>query len=228
MRDDAWVTYGACAGMLAIVLFATGAVLIGERPSFDASGAEVAAWFVDERRRIQLASAADAAAAVLLVWFLTSVASLARAAGPRARRAGTVAFGCGLVFVTLFMADLTALAVGSLRPENMAAAPELAAALRDFELLAMGIAAFAVVGVLAALAVVVLREGAVWPRWVGWFAAFAAVAYAPRVGTLFTTEGAFAADGVLGIYVPVLAFASWILAASVALLLQSRRPTAVP
>jgi hypothetical protein len=228
MRDDAWVTHGAVAGMLAIVLFATSAVLIGERPSFNTSGAEVAAWFGDERTRIQLGSAADAAAAVLLVWFLATVASVARAAGPGARRAATVAFGCGLVFVTLLMADLTALAVGALRPENMAAAPELAAALRDFELLAMGIAAFAVVGLLVALAVVVLREGAVWPRWVGWFAALAAVAYAPRVGTLFTTEGIVAADGVLGIYVPVIAFASWTLAASAALLLGSRRSTAAP
>jgi hypothetical protein len=209
--------YGALAGALAVALFITGAVLMGERPAFDAPGAEIAAWFGDNRTRIQLASAFDAAAAVLLVWFFATVASLARAAGPGAQRAGAVAFGCALVFVTLFMADLTALAVGALRPENMAAEPELAAALRDFELLAMGIAAFAVVGLLTALAVLIVHERAIWPRPLGWFAALAAVAYAPRIGTLFTTEGAFAADGVLGIYVPVIAFASWVLVASVML-----------
>jgi hypothetical protein len=52
--------------------------------------------------------------------------------------AAGVAFGCGLVFTALFLVDVTALAVSALRPENMAADPELAVALRDFELLAMG------------------------------------------------------------------------------------------
>ena len=55
------------------------------------------------------------------------------------------------------MADLTALAVGALRFENMAADPELRAP-RDFESLAMGIAAFAVMGLLAAFAVLSLHE----------------------------------------------------------------------
>ena len=40
-------------------------------------------------------------------------------------------------------------------------------------------------------------------------------AYALRLGTLFTTEGPFAADGVLGLYVPAGALASWIFLASV-------------
>jgi hypothetical protein len=47
--------------------------------------------------------------------------------------------------------------------------------------------------------------------------------YALRVGTLFTTTGPFAADGVLGIYVPVGAVASWILVASVVLTRRTNR-----
>jgi hypothetical protein len=155
--------------------------------------------------------------APFLVWFLATVASLTRAGGPGARRAGAVAYGCGLVFVALFLADVTALAVSALRPENLVAAPELAAALRDFEWLAMGMAAPAASAVLAAFAVLALREKAVWPDWLGWLAALAAGAYALRVGTLFTTEGAFAADGLLGLYVPVGAFAAWTLLASAGL-----------
>jgi hypothetical protein len=56
----------------------------------------------------------------------------------------------------------------------------------------------------------------------------AAPAYGLRLGTLFTTEGAFAADGVLGLYVPVSALATWIVLASVVLALRLRRarPTA--
>ena len=119
------------------------------------------------------------------------------------RQAGLWLFGCGLAFITLFLADLTALAVSALRPGNAAAAPEVALALRDFEFVAMGIASFSVVAMLAAAAILALRHGSVWPRWVGWLAAVAAVLYALRAGTIFTTDGPFAADGLLGIWVPV-------------------------
>jgi hypothetical protein len=225
MRDDTWAPYGAAAGAIAVGLFVAAALVIGERPALDASGAEVAASFGENRTRIQVACALNAAMAPFLVWFLATVASLTRAGGPGTQRAGTVAYGCGLIFIALFLADVTALAAGALRPENMAAAPELAAALHDFEFLAMGMAAFAAAGVPAAYAVLVLRDKAIWPDWLGWLAAIAAPAYALRVGTLFTTEGAFAADGALGLYVPVVAIASWLFVASVVLALRlSRSP----
>ena len=105
----------------------------------------------------------------------------------------------------------------------MAAAPELAAALNDISWLAMGMAAFLAAGVLAAFAVLPLRDNAIWPRWVGWLAAVAAPIYALRVGTLFTTKGPFAADGVLGLYVPVATIAATILLASVVLTLEVSR-----
>ncbi len=118
-----------------------------------------------------------------------------------------------------FLVDVTALAVSALRPENMASDPELAVALHDFESLAMGSASFAVAGLMASLAVVVLGHGTVWPRWVGWLAA-AAVLYPLRAGTLFATGDVFAADGIFGLYVPVAAVAGWVLVASVGLALE--------
>ncbi|MEK6277409.1 MAG: hypothetical protein AABM29_05280 [Actinomycetota bacterium] len=223
MRDDSWAPYGAAAGAIAVALYVVGSLVIGTPPDFDAAGGEVAAYFDDERTRIQVGSAIHAAWTPLFVWFLATVASLARAGGPGARRAGVVAYGCGLVFIALFLVDVTSLTIGALRPENMAAAPELAAALHDVSWLAMGMAAFLVSGVLAAFAVLALRDKAIWPEWLGWLAVVAAVAYALRVGTLFTTEGAFAADGVLGLWVPVIAAAAWIVVGSVVLALNLRR-----
>jgi hypothetical protein len=223
MRNDSWAPYGAAAGAIAVILFVVGSLIIGDRPGFDAPGAEVAARLDEHRTQIQVGSAFLAASAPFLVWFLATVALLTRAGAPGARRAGALAYGCGVAFIALFLADVTSLTVGALRPENMAAAPELAAALRDFEFLAMGMAAFLVSGVLAAFAVLALRDKAIWPEWLGWLAAFAALAYALRVGTLFTTEGAFAADGVLGLWVPVTAFATWMLVASVVLTLKVRK-----
>lgn len=223
MRDDSWAPYGAAAGAFAIVLFAIGSLLTGDRPSFDAPGAELAAHLEEQRTQIQLGSAFLASLAPFFVWFLATVASLVRASGPRARRAGVVAFGCGLAFIAVFLIDVTALAVSALRPENLAAAPELAVALRDIEFLAMGIAAFLLSGMLVAFAVLTLRDKALWPQWLGWLAAIAALAYALRVGTLFTTEGAFAVDGVLGLWVPVIGAAAWILLASVLLAIKVHR-----
>jgi hypothetical protein len=219
---DSWAPYGAAAGAVGIALYLAGALVMGTGPDFDAGGREVAAHLEENRTRIQLGSAIHAAWPPLFLWFLATVASLTRELGPGARRAGTVAFGCGLVFVALFLADVTARAVSALRPENMAAAPELATALRDFEWLAMGMAAFITAGVLAAFAVLALRHEAIWPRWVGWLAAVAAAGYALRVGTLFTTDGPFAADGVLGLYVPVTGVAVWVVVASSVLALDLR------
>jgi hypothetical protein len=223
MREDNWVPYGAAAGAIAIALYLLGSLVTGGPPNFEAPGAEIAAHLEKNRTRIQVGTAIHAAWTPLLVWFLATVMTLTRAGGPRARRAGAVAFGCGVSFVALFLADVTSLAVSALRPENMAAAPELAAALRDFEWLAMGMAAFLVSGVLAAFAALALRDKAIWPEWLGWLAAIAALAYALRVGTLFTTEGAFAADGVLGLWVPVIAAAGWIVVGSVVLALSIRK-----
>ena len=205
-----------------MTLYVVAAVIMGTPPEFDAPASEVVAYLKDERTRIQVGAAIHAAWAPLFVWFLATVASVARNAGPPARRAATVAFGCGLVFLGLFLADVTALAVAALRPVPLGATPELATALHDFSWLAMGMAAFLVSATLVAFAVLAIRDAAVWPRWVGVLALPAAVAYALRVGTLFTTEGAFAADGVLGLWVPVAGVAAWIAVASLVLALRIR------
>lgn len=223
MKDDSWAAYGAAAGAIAIVLFLVGSLIIGTPPDFGSSGAEVANYLEEERTRIQAGSAIHAAWAPLFVWFLATVASLTRAGTPRTRRAGMVAFGCGLTFLALFLVDVTALAVAALRPENMAAAPELAASLHDVSWLAMGMAAFLLSGLLTAFSVLAIRDRALWPRWLGWLAALAGLAYALRVGTLFTTDGVFAADGVLGLWVPVIAVGAWVSVGSCVLALRVHR-----
>jgi hypothetical protein len=200
-----------------VVLFLAGAIVVGQRPPFDAPGSEVAASLADHRTRIQVGCALLAAFAPFVVWFLATVASLARERGGAAGRAGAVAYGCGLAFVALFLADVSSLAVGALRPGDMRASPELAAALHDFEFLAMGVAAPLATGLLIACAVIARSGAGIWPRWLGWLAMAAAPVYLLRMGTIFTTEGPFAADGVLGLWLPVAALAGWLFLASVTL-----------
>jgi hypothetical protein len=222
MSDDSRAVGGAAAGAVAVVLYLLGGLLIGAPPDYDGPG-DAAAYFADEGDRIQLGSAFFAASAPFLVWFLATVASLARAAGAAARRAAAVAYGCGLAALALFMADVAALVVGALRPENMTASPELATALLDFSFVAIAMAAFLTAGVFAAFAALSLRDKSLWPAWLGWLAALAAAACALRVGTLFTTEGVFTAGGALGFWAPVVAFVGWIAAGSAALALGSGR-----
>jgi hypothetical protein len=222
MRDP-WVRGGAAAGAAAVALYLVGGAIVGAPIDFDAPATEVAAYFEDEQTRIQLGAAFFAASAPFLVWFLATVVSLARASGPAAHRAAAVGYGCGVASLTLFLVDVTALTVGALRPENMLAAPELANALHDVSLLAIAMASFLTAGVFAALAVLVLRDRALWPQWVGWLAILAALACALRIGTLFTTEGVFTAGGAIGFWIPIIGFMGWTLIASVHLALNAPR-----
>lgn len=220
MRGDAGASFGAAAAAAAVALFLAAALVIGEPPAFDARGTEFAAFYEERQTRIQVACALNAVSGLMLVWFLATVASLT--AAPGARRASVAAFGCGLVFVALFLVDNTALAVGALRPENMAADPELASALHDLEWLTQGMAAPLGAGMLAAYALLALREREIWPSWLGWLALLAAVAYLLRLGILFTTDGPFAGDGAIGLYLPVASIGAWLLLASVVLTLGRR------
>lgn len=211
---------GAAAGGVGVLLFVAGAVVIGEMPGFDAPAAEIAAHLEENRNRVQLGAALDAAAAPFLVWFLATIASLAPDGAPR--RAAGIALGAGIAYVAVFLVDISALAVGALHPENLQAAPELARALRDFEWIAIGLATPLGVAMLAGLASLAFAERSIWPRWIGWLAVASAAAYALRIGTVFSDRGPFAADGALGLFVPVVAFAGWLVLASVTLTLRLR------
>ena len=218
MRNDSWAPYGAAAGAVAVILFAVGYLIAPTPPDIGASPDEIAAYFGEDRTGNHVAVGFIAASVPFFIWWLATIASLTRAGGPGTRRAGAVAYGCGIVAVTLFLADTTALAVGTLRPENMAASPELATALFDFSWLALGVGSLVFAGVFAAFAVLVLRDKALWPDWLGWAAVAVALLTALRLGSVFTTDGAFrTVEGAFGFWLPVGAFALWTLVASVAL-----------
>jgi hypothetical protein len=72
----------------------------------------------------------------------------------------------------------------------------------------------------AAAMLLALAATGIWPRWLSRLGVLAAALYALRTGTLFATDGAFAADGLIGLQVPVVAIASWWLAASLMLLVS--------
>ena len=225
MTGDRWTTFGAASGAIFVAMFVAGGSLMGTPSDYGGPPADAAAYFQENDAQIQVGSAIVAAAVPFLVWFLATVRSLARAAGPAAARAATVAYGCGLTTLALYLSDVAALTVGALRPENMSASPELAAALLDYSFLAIAMATFLTSAILVAFAVLALRDKAVWPEWLGWLALAAALAYSLRIGTLFTTTGAFTAGGALGFWTPVVTLMVWLVVASASL---TRQRLAVP
>ena len=221
MSGDRGQTLGAASGAIFVVLFVIGGSLMPLPPDYGGPPTAAAAYFEDNGSRIQVGSAVIAAAAPFLVWFLATVRSLAQSAGPAAGRAAAVAYGCGLATLALYLSDVAALTVGALRPQNMSASPELAAALLDYSFVAIAMATFLTSAILVAFAVLALRDRALWPVWLGRLALIAAAAYALRVGTLFTTTGPFTAGGALGFWTPVVALMVWLALASALLV---RRP----
>ena len=77
----------------------------------------------------------------------------------------------------------------------------------------------------AASAKVALRHGA-FSRGIGWLLVLAALAQPFAVGAMLTDSGVFSGDGVLGLILPIVAFAVAILAMSGALVQRAGRPGA--
>jgi Domain of unknown function (DUF4386) len=222
MSNDRWIRVGAATGVAAVVLFAVGFAIVPAVPDADAPASEMASYFADDPNAIQVGSAFLAASALALLWFLATLTSVLRAAEGGPRLAST-AFGAGLLAIGVFLAGIAIFSVAALRPENMQASPELAQALYDFNAMGYAVSALVFGGFFVAVAVVTLRFGGL-PAWLGWLALVAALATVLRLGSLFTTDGPFAFDGVLGFWAGLVAFAAWTLAASIVLVEALGRP----
>jgi hypothetical protein len=112
----------------------------------------------------------------------------------------SIAFAGGIVFTATLFVLISLVAAAAYRPDEVS--PELTRALNDVALMT-GVPLIA--GMLAffgATAVVILRTTTLLPAWLGWLAGLAAVSQLLTFGVLFTKTGAFAADGVLGLFIP--------------------------
>lgn len=216
MNNDKWAKYGALTGLAAVVLYVVGTLVLPKPPDFDAPAAEVSAYFADEQSGIQVATAFYAAAGGLFLWFIGTLASALRQAegGPRL---SSIAFGAGVASVAIFAVDLTMFAVASLRADQGVLGAEIQQALFDAGNLGFASGAFVFAALYAASGLVILRKGGPLPEWMGWLAMLTSILIALRVGALFSTDGAFAADGLFGYWVGIVSFLVWTAIASVML-----------
>ena len=220
MREWDWERIGAATGAASVLLFILSVGILPTPPDVDAPASEIHAYYAEEQDGIQVSLVFAAAALFFFIWFLGSLRSALRVAEGGTGRVSSIAFAGGVVSAGALFALITLIAGAAFRPDQATA--EVTTAINDLAVVSGGAAAAALTALFAASAKVALRHGA-FPTSVGWLLALAALAQPFALGAMLTDSGAFAGDGVLGLFLPVGAFAIAILAASGVLVQRAGR-----
>jgi hypothetical protein len=212
--SDRYARYGASTGILFVVLAIIGFLVTPNPPAADASAAEVFEYVSDKANTLHAVQLIFAAAGFFFIWFIGTLRhSLAAAEGGDGRLANT-AFGGGLIAIATLMVGFGLAATAALHPaEN---GPELTHALIDASLLVPAVGAPAAAVFFAANGLSILRSGYL-PSWLGWLGLVTALFSLIGVSPVYTDSGVFAADGVLGLFIGLVLFFVWSLAASIVL-----------
>lgn len=152
-------------GVLAFVLMTS----VADEPDIDAPATELAAWMNDKSWEILCAGWVWWLGVAAFMWFLGSLRSVLGSAEGGTRRVTSIAFSAGAVFAVFAASLLGPVVAGASGSEfdDRTITPETAEALWVSGNAFFGLAEVAA-GVLAvAVAVVVLRTGAL-PKWYGW------------------------------------------------------------
>ncbi len=201
MNDDRYAQYGAATGIAFVVLTIVGfLIVIPTPPDLNAPAQEWSSYFLAHHRAVRAGLLIASIGLFFFIWFVGTLASLLRVAAGNPRLPSIV-FGGGLLLAASFMIGMSAEAVAAFRPQGVDSV--LTRGLNDVFVLAGVPAIPAAVAFFGAAALIILRSGA-FPAWLGWLTATAAVLQPLAFGTLFTKSGAFAGDGALGLFIPVL------------------------
>jgi hypothetical protein len=201
MNDDRYVEYGAATGIVFAVLTLIGfAVVIPTPPDLNAPSQEWASYFLNHHSAVRAGVVVVGVAFFFYIWFLGTLTSVLRIASGTPRLPSITLIG-GVIGGSCLLVGLAAEAVAAYRPQGVD--PLITRALNDIFVL-VGVAAIpAFTAFFAATAIVLLRSGA-FPAWLGWLTVAAAAVQPLTFGALFTKSGAFAGDGALGLFVPLI------------------------
>jgi hypothetical protein len=212
--EDRYARYGAATGIVFVVLLVVAFIVMTEPPDMNAPADEWALYFADNQDSINTGVVLITLGLLAFIWFAGTLTSALRVASG-SPRLPTIAFGGAILATAAFFIGLTALAVAAHRPAEVS--PELTRALNDTFILS-GIPAIAgLTAFLGAVALMILRTDLL-PTWVGWVSAVTAVLQLLTFGALYTDTGAFAGDGVLGVFLPFVAGLGTILVLSIVLI----------
>ena len=177
MERDRWHRLAPLTGILAVVLWVVGSIILfSDEPESGAAPDEIAAHFADNAGRLITGGFLFMLGVAAFLWFLGTLrAALARAEGGVGRVAGIVSAG-GTALAAMMLAMVAPTIAGALQVQNEDRDPSPQAAdalanLGDGFFVAAEVAAIVPV---AATAVAILRTG-VFPRWVAWVSLLLAV-----------------------------------------------------
>ena len=222
MNDDRYVEYGAATGILFVVLSLIGfAIVIPTPPDLNAPSQEWSSYFLAHHGAVRAGIVLLAVAIFAFIWFLGTLTSVLRIA-TGTPRLPSIAFAGGILGAGALMFGLAAEAVAAYRPQGVD--PLITRALNDLFVLSGVVAIPAFTALFAATALVILRSGA-FPAWLGWLLVAAAVVQPLTFGALFTKHGAFAGDGALALFVPIIVSFVAIFALSALLTAWARNAT---
>ncbi len=219
MNDQRWERYAAWSGLIFFVLLVIAFAVLPSPPDFDAPASDIANYYVDHQDGIRVSVVLVTAALLFFVWFISALRSALALAEGGGRRLSNLVYGTGLVATAAIGLCQGAVAVAALHPELTS--PEVLRTLHDFSVVGFAPLTGIFFAFFLASGLAIQRLG-VLPAWLGVFACVVALIQVLGVGAMLTDDGAFAADGVLGGFLPLIAFAVWFPAASFALATRVR------
>jgi hypothetical protein len=199
MNDDRYVEYGAATGIVFVILTIIGfAVVIPTPPDLNAPAQDWSSYFLAHHSAVRAGIVILSVGLFFYIWFLGTLTSVLRIATGTPRLPSIALIG-GVLGGASLLIGLSAEAVAAYRPQGVDSA--LTREVTDVFLMSGVVAIPAFTALFAASAVVILRSGA-FPAWLGWLLVVAAAVQPLTFGALFTKSGAFAGDGVLGLFIP--------------------------
>lgn len=216
MSNDRYARYGAASGIVFLILVVVGYfVFSADAPDADAPIQEWAGWYSDNENQIKVGLTTVGVSLFFFIWFLGSVRSALASAEGGGDRLASVAFGGGLIGAGFFLVAIGGAGAAVLHAD--AADPEIPSALHDLGMVVAAPAAAGFTALFAAIAMIGFRHRA-FDKSVTGLMAVAAITQPFAYGRAVTESGAFAADGILGLWVPFAGFVIGVLALAVALI----------
>jgi hypothetical protein len=218
------------SGILAAVLFGLGwAVIAGfiPPPLPSDSARQITAFYSTDRTAIRAGQTLGLVAAIGFVPFFALIsAHIYRIERGRLPLLAVMQMGGGLLLVAFFFICSTAWITASFRSD---AGVGTVRALNDFGWLAFVAVWPEYTLQMVCIAVAVLSDKSsapVWPRWFGYATVWAGVSGAGGTLAVFFKHGAFAWNGIVGIYEGLSVFVIWMAIMSFFLFRQARRDVA--
>ncbi len=199
----------ACLVIMAIGFIAVAGYIPTRSPSD--SAAETAQFIIDNRTRIRWGMIISMFASSLLMVYAASIATQMRRIEGRFPILSMIQFGLGAIFVLEFIYLLFFWQTATFRVDR---APELIQLLNDMAWIPfVGLTSTAVVQV-GCFGVAILldrRTQPIFPRWLGYYNLWVMLMFVPGTFCVFFKTGPLAWNGIVAWYLPLAAFATWMI-----------------